>query len=98
MAKAKKIAAKKVKKAKCYLLVMIGPLGFDFSADVRWFSQPPENLYQYTRGEGQALLFKLENYDASTEFHAALLSGEAQNAYSKRRFYLTMKKEVPDGE
>jgi hypothetical protein len=91
--------AKKAKKPRCYLLVTIGPLGFNYPADVRWLSEPPKNLYQYTRGEGQALLFKLENYDVSTNFGAALLSGEAQDAYGKRAFNLVMKEgKVPDGE
>jgi hypothetical protein len=89
---------KRPKKPECYLLVVIGPLGFDYPADVRWLSKPPESLYQYTRGEGQALLFKLENYDASTEFHEALLSGEAQEAYGKIAFALAMSGRKPNGK
>lgn len=80
-----------------YLLVIIGPLGMTYPADVRWLSAPPEDLLQYTRGEGQALLFKLEKFDCSTEFAAALNNGQAAEGYGKTRLELVMRYK-PDGK
>lgn len=80
-----------------YLLVIIGPLGLTYPAEVRWLSEPPENLAQYTRGEGQALLFKLEKWDCSTEFNAALKDGQAAEGYGKCKLELVLRYR-PDGK
>ena len=89
--------ANETKKPECYLLVVVGPLGFSYPCDAKWLTEAPEDLSRFTKGEGQALLFKLEKFDCSTEFHAALVSGEVPEAFKKIRFDLVMRYQ-PDGK
>jgi len=67
--------AKAKPKPKLYLLVYIGPLGLSWT-EIRVLAKPPESLYSIGRGEGQALLFKLDKFDCSTEFFEALMNGQ----------------------
>ena len=71
------------------LLLLIGPLGPD---NKNW---PPEiillpdndvNVFQYTRGEGQALLFDMIGGDVSTNFNKALEDGAFLTEYGNKRF------------
>jgi hypothetical protein len=66
-----------------YLLMEISPTGFDF-VTLSFLPEPPEDLGMVTHGEGQALLFKLEKFDCSTEFARALENGEFLKAVKGR--------------
>jgi hypothetical protein len=64
----------KKKKRNLYVLILVSPVGLK-SSDIVFLDNKPNNLLEYTRGEGQALLFKLINFDCSTNFSEALSSG-----------------------
>jgi hypothetical protein len=72
-------------KPKLYLLVYIGPLGLSWT-EIRVLAKPPESLYAIGRGEGQALLFKLDKFDCSTEFFEALMDGRVAEDSAKFHF------------
>ena len=62
------------KNRKLRVILHIGPLGLEDDNRL-YFTDREEDLYKYTRGEGQALGFVLENFDCSTEFAKALEDG-----------------------
>ena len=74
-----------------YLLVTVGPTGLNWMS-ARVFASKPENLYAFTRGEGQALLFRLENCDCSAEFYEALQSGAFAADLGGRYFEFDLRK------
>lgn len=59
-----------------YALIHIGPTGFN-DVELEFVDELPEDADKayYTRGEGQCLIFKLDKYDMSTNFHKAFLAG-----------------------
>lgn len=62
---------------KLYLIWEIGPMGFStVKTELVPTDVKPENLPAITKGEGQALLFELIDYDCSTNFGQAIESGK----------------------
>jgi hypothetical protein len=72
-------------KPELYLLVYVGPTGFNW-VDVTILAKKPDNLYQYGKGEGQTLLFKLDSYDVSQKFYSALEEGRVQKDFSGKNW------------
>ena len=62
---------------KLRMIIHIAPWGFSKGQkmDVDFKHKKLNDLHYSTRGEGQALQFVLEDYDASTGFHRALEDG-----------------------
>ena len=78
-------------KPKVYLSLRIGPLGFEQNIGVFISNTKPDPL-KYTRGEGQALIFELIDFDCSTEFAAALRDGRFINDFPSLRYRMTRDK------
>ena len=77
-------------KRKPRIILRIGPAGFrKFPIRVS-FTDKKEDLIEYTRGEGQALRFVLEDADCSSEFYKALQSGEFLEVFKQERWELTI--------
>lgn len=72
-----------------WVVIVIGPWGLleGQPVDIYFHDKPVDSEYlltRYTRGEGQALSFKLDTWDCSTEFAKALKSGEVAEAFKDR--------------
>lgn len=80
------------------LLLYIPPTGFFGELSPEIILLPEEdtvNLRSYTRGEGQALLFELSDYDVSKIFgQRAIEEGKLVEHFGNRRFPVTIT--VPD--
>ena len=78
---------------KLYLVLHIGPLGFDYAA-IRLMTEKPDPYY-FTRGEGQAMVFEKVDGDYSTEFSAALRDGRVMQAVGERWHRVAFKLAAP---
>ena len=72
-------------KRKLRIVMHIGPTGLD-DTELFWTDKKEDLLGKYTRGEGQALQFVLENYDCSPNFFSALQDGTLLKDFRGSKF------------
>ena len=77
------------KMPKLYLVFTISPVGLSNTQIVLKDEKP--DPFSYTRGEGQCFVFKLSDFDCSTEFHKALLDKRFFNAYGNTFYNVDIK-------
>lgn len=88
-------------KRKLRIVLRIGPWGFHGGSPVSvYFTDRKEDLCQYTRGEGQALRFVLEDADMSPQFAEAIDRGLFLEDAGRGvwRLYFKYFDELEDGE
>lgn len=73
-----------------YLVLTIGPGGLKFS-DIRFFERKPDPR-DIAHGEGQCMVFKLNNWDASNNFADALFNGTFLNDMKDKIFDVDLTK------
>ena len=75
---------------KLRLIIHIGPIGFDEIDPPRmYFTDKKEDPYIFTRGEGQAMRFVLEDGDYSPNFYEALADGQLLEFLQSKWWKLT---------
>jgi len=71
-----------------YLLLNISPVGLK-NVQIILKDEKPDP-YSYTKGEGQSLVFKLVDFDSSTEFYKALFDNRFYETYGKIFYEINM--------